>query len=196
MKPCNNNLLIPIHPFLNTQKAVAEAMKRAKPWQTSIHLVCLMRSWNPLIMMHPASAFERTLNDDLDAYLNTLLNIMHWKALIEKGCPGVTVRVHLRKGFSWRSLVLHTTQKVGPGTIILASGPKRHWFSFRNFISMRILATQTGCQVCSIKTDAGTGLTKKAEILATPSTNKISGSTYNGLSAFYSRYSFHPLSHN
>jgi hypothetical protein len=196
MKPYNINLLIPVHHALNTQKAVAEAIKRAKPWQTSIHLVYLMRSWNPFIMIHPESAFERTLGDDLDAYLKALLNLMHWKELIEKTCPGITVRVHLKKGFSWQSLILHTTQKVGPGTIILASGPKRQWFSIRNFISRRLLALKTGCRICSIKTYALSGFTEKAEILSTASTNKMPGVKYSGFSGFFSKVSFHPLSHN
>ena|GEM_PF-6874373 len=42
-----DNILIPIARSYNTQKAVAEATKLAKPWQTTIHLVSLMRPGNP-----------------------------------------------------------------------------------------------------------------------------------------------------
>jgi hypothetical protein len=194
METHNNNILIPVHHSLNTQKAVAEAIKRAKPWQTSIHLVYLMRSWNPFIMIHRKSAFKWALSEDLDAYLKALLNLIHWKELIEKNCPGIPVRVHLKKGFSWQSLILYTTQKVGPGTIILASGQKRQWFSIRNFISSRLLALKTGCRVCSIRTHAVSGYTEKTEILTTPSANKMPGVKYSEFSAFFSMAFFHSLS--
>ena len=194
MESYNNNLLIPVHHSLNTQKAVAEAIKRAKPWQTSIHLVYLLRSWNPFIMIHPASAYKRILGDDLDAYLKALVNLIHWKDLIEKNCPGIPVRVHLKKGFSWHSLILQTTQKVGPGTIILASGRKRQWFSIRNFISGRLLALKTGCRVCSIRAHTVLGYTEKTEILPMPSANKMPGVKYSGFSEYVSNVFFHSLS--
>jgi hypothetical protein len=124
-----DNILIPIARSYNTQKAVAEATKLAKPWQTTIHLICLMRPGNPFQIARPASAFERMLNNDLDSYLKALLNLMHWKDLIEKSIPGIAVRIHLKAGFSWQSLIMRTSQKVGAGTIILAPWRVRHWFA-------------------------------------------------------------------
>ena len=136
-----DNILIPIARSYNTQMAVAEATKLAKPWQTTIHLVSLMRPGNPFLIFRPASAFNhlRSVNN-LDSYLKTLLNLMHWKDLIEKSSPGVAVRIHLKAGFSWQSLMLRTTQKVGTGLIILAPGPVRHWFAIRNTIPIHLLA--------------------------------------------------------
>src|SRR5580704_8842762 len=158
MHTSHKNILIPISQSLNTRNAVTGAMAGANPRQTTIHLVFLMRSWNPFIMIHASSAFERMLNDDLDSYLKALLNMMHWKDLIEKNYRGITVRIHLKKGFSWQSLMRRTIRKVGSGTIILAAGRKRRWLNVWNYISLRLLALQTGCKILAIKGDAASGL--------------------------------------
>ena len=62
---------------------------------------------------------------------------MYWKNLIEKRGQGIAVRIHIRKAFSWGSLIMHTLQKVGNGSIIVASGPKRSWFPLSNLVSKR-----------------------------------------------------------
>ena len=46
MNTSHKNILIPISRTLNKEKAVAEAIKFAKPWQTTIHLVRLLMA-NP-----------------------------------------------------------------------------------------------------------------------------------------------------
>jgi hypothetical protein len=166
MNSAIDNILIPIPRSYNTQKAVAEAIKLAKPWQTTIHLVSLMRPRNPFLILRPACAFERMLNNDLDSYLKALLNLMHWKDLIEKSSPGVAVRIHLKAGFSWQSLILRTTKKVGSGTIILAEGPVRHWFAIRSKIFFRVLAQKTGCNVLSLKAKTPLGFSEKVERFA------------------------------
>jgi hypothetical protein len=155
-----DNILIPVARSYNTQKAVAEATKLAKPWQTTIHLICLMRPGNPFLIVRPASAFERMLNNDLDSYLKALLNLMHWKDLIEKSSPGVTVRIHLKAGFSWQALIMRTSQKVGAGTIILAPCRVRHWFAICSTISL--FARKTGCNILSIKDNMAFERSEKA----------------------------------
>jgi hypothetical protein len=158
MYTSHKNILIPISQSLNTRNAVTRAMTGANPRQTTIHLVCLMRSWNPFILIHPSSAFERMLNDDLDSYLKALLNMMHWKDQIEKNYSGITVRIHLKKGFSWQSLMHRTIRKVGSGTIVFAAGQIRHWLGVWDYISLHLVALQTGCKILSIKSDAASGL--------------------------------------
>jgi hypothetical protein len=161
-----DNILIPIARSYDTQKAVTEAMKLAKPWQTTVHLIFLKRSWNPFLIVHPAAAFERMLNNDLDSYLKTLLHLMHWKDLIEKSSPGVSVRIHIKKGISWQSLILRTTQNVGTGVVILAPGSVRHWFTLRLMIPIQVLAKKTGCKIISIKADQESGRTEEVGILS------------------------------
>jgi hypothetical protein len=168
-----DNILIPIAHSYNTQKAVTEATKLAKPWQTTIHLVSLMHPGNPFLILRPASAFKRMLNNNLDSYLKALLNLMHWKDLIEKSSPGVAVRIHIKAGFSWQSLILRTTQKVGVGMIILAPGTVRHWFAIRSTIPIHLLAQKTGCNILSLKAKTALGLSEKVEILCSPVTKKL-----------------------
>jgi hypothetical protein len=167
------NILIPIARTYNLQKSVSEAIKLAKPWQTTIHLVALMRPRNPFLIFRPASAFERMLNNDLDSYLKALINLMYWKDLIEKSSPGVAVRIHLKAGFSWQSLIMRTAQKVGAATIVLAPGPVRHWFDIRHKISIRLLAQKTGCNMLSVKAKKALGLSEKVEILCSPLAEKL-----------------------
>jgi hypothetical protein len=161
-----DNILIPISHAYNTQKAVAEVTKLAKRRQTTIHLVSLMRPANPFMILRPALAFERILNNDLDSYVKALLNLMHWKDFIEKSSPGVAVRIHLKAGFSWQSLLVRISQRVGPGTIILAPGPERQWFAINRKISIRLLAQKTGCNILFLKAKTALGLSEKVEINA------------------------------
>jgi hypothetical protein len=189
MRSSTDNILIPIVRSYNTQKAVAEATKLAKPGQTTIHLISLMRPENPFLILRPASAFERMLNNDLDSYLKALVNLMHWKDLIEEKNRGVAVRVHLKAGFSWQSLILRTMQKVGAGMIILAPPPVKHWFAIRSAISIHLLAQKTGCNILSLKAKTALGLSEKVEILCSPLVKKLY-STNKGFTAF-SLYPFH-----
>ena len=184
-----DNVLIPIVRSYNTQKAVAEATKLAKPRQTTIHLVSLMRPGNPFLIFRPASAFKQMLNNNLDSYLKALLNLMHWKDLIEKSSPGVAVRIHIKAGFSWQSLILRTTQKVGTGVIILAPGPVRHWFSLRPIIPIHLLAKRTGCNILSLKAKTALGLSEKVEILCNPLTKKLHST--NKRFAGFTLHTFH-----
>jgi hypothetical protein len=141
------------------------------------------------LILRPASAFERMLNNDLDSYLKALLNLMHWKDLIEKRSPRVAVRIHLKAGFSWQSLMLRTSQKVGSGTIILAEGPVRHWLAIRSKISIRVLAQKTGCNILSLKAKTALGLKEKVEILCSPLTKKLYST--NKRFAWFSLHAFH-----
>jgi hypothetical protein len=194
MTTSHKNILIPIGQSLNTEEAVVEAMKLAKPRQSTIHLVCLMHSWNPFIMIRPSSAFQRMLNDDLDSYLKALINLMRWKDLIEKNCHGILVRIHLKKGFSWESLMQRTIEKVGSGTIILAAGPKRKWSYIWIYISLRLLAIKIGSTVLALKGRGMSVLPKNT--LSIAQTNKIPGVGNKEIGAFYLRSFGQSLSQN
>jgi hypothetical protein len=149
MNASNDNILIPIARDFDTQKAMSEATKLAKPSQTTIHLVSSIRPGNPFSLFRPASAFERILNNDLDSYLKALLNLMYWKKFIEVNSPGVAVRVHLKAGLSWRSGIMRTVHKVGSGTIILVERPAIYWRTVVNRIFIRILTQGTDCKILS-----------------------------------------------
>ncbi len=181
MNTCYDNIVIPVDQFLNTEKAIVRAMELAKPWRTTIHLVHLVRSWNLIRSDKSASAYGGMLDNDLDGYVKALLNLMHWKSIIECNGRGIAGKIHIRQGISLQSLVLLTTQKEQASLIIMACRQKRKWFSFGKNISARLLAQKSGCRILSIKTDVQAGFTGEVETLFKPIFKRRNQFSYAGL---------------
>jgi hypothetical protein len=195
MNTSYDNILIPIEHSLITQKAVARGIELAKPWQSTIHLVYLLRSWNPISMLNPASSYEIMLQYRLDSYLKALINLMHWIDIIQKSCPGAGVRIHIKMGFSLQFIIFQTIQKVHAGVTIIASTSTKKWLSLRSKISANLLAQKTGSDILAIKTDLRSEQVEEVETLFNHQINRrnrtsigrFTGISINSLYNFLSR---------
>ena len=191
-----DNLLIPVDRSLNSQKAIAKALELARPWRATIHLVHLVRSWNPINIFKPEDAYGSILDLDIDGYLKALIDLMHWKDLIESSGNGIAVRLHIKRGFSLQSLVLRTIRKEKVRLVIMACHSKRKWFSLGNNISVIRLAQESGCRILSITTERQGEFDEEVDILSKLQFKEKEKAGNVGFSGTFLKHFFRFLLHN
>jgi len=131
-----DNILIPTGKRYDIQKAVEKAMELTKTEGTTIHLVHVLRSYGFSGMWKAAMRQNLLAGNKLDGYLKILIELSDWKNVIEKQAPEVTVKIHIKRGFSLQPLVAQIARNERAGVVISSGHLKRQWFTREENISV------------------------------------------------------------
>jgi nucleotide-binding universal stress UspA family protein len=168
MNPYYNNILVPVDNEANAEKAVAKAMNLVRHGRSTIHLIQLIPTWNPFGKLMPATAYNTGLKGALNKYIQTLLNLMRWKALIEKQGHVAQVRIHIMRGPSLNLFIQALALRMPIDLIIITGHKTIRWLPGAHTGPGDRIARQTQCAVLSLNSQKKRGVREVVEMLSEP----------------------------
>lgn len=115
-----------------------------------IHLLYVVKTWNPFSAMELRPPFKRLLKGDVETYVRIVTVLREWKEDIEKACPGAEVVIHIRKSFRVIPAIIRATKRISPDIAIIAKDPGSPLMSFMKGFSPGLLAKRLPCQTIII----------------------------------------------